>query len=375
MTATQPRPGLFALIAEDLRTHGGNPLEPGFWAVAVHRCDERAGRVKSSIVRAPLLQLFSGLSTAIDWGFGIRVEREVKLGRRVRVWHQGGIHLAAHSIGNDVHLRPNTHFGPVRERSSNPEEWPTIGDGADIGAGACILGQVRVGAGAFVGANALITDDVPEGKLAIGVPGRVLPSASGPKSNEPPGTRLDKGRRDQNPPELDFFALLAEDFTTHGRRLSAPGFWAVAVHRFGNWRMGIEHKLLRAPFTLAYRTGFQLVRWLFGIELAYDVKLGRRVRLDHHGSITLGARSIGNDVVIHNGVATGVLRRGGGDDKPVIEDRVELGPRACIVGPVTVGHDTLVCANTVVPVSVPPCSTVLGVPGKLVNLERQLKAS
>jgi serine O-acetyltransferase len=293
----------------------------------------------------------------------------VKLGRRIRVWHQGGIHLAASSIGNDVHFRPNTHCGPTRESSNNPEEWPTIGDRADIGAGACVLGHVRVGAGAFVGANALITDDVPDGKLAIGVPGRVLPNASAQRPNgREVATRVEKGVLDQNPPGIGFLPLLVEDFETHGRHWTAPGFWAVAIHRFGNRRMGIEHKLLRAPLTLAYRTGFQLVRLLFGIEL------GRRVRLDHHGSITIGARSIGNDVVIRGAVATGVLRRGGGDEKPVIEDRVELGPRSCVVGAVTIGHDTLVCANTVVPVSVPPHSTVLGVPGRLVNLERQLNA-
>jgi serine O-acetyltransferase len=147
----------------------------------------------------------------------------------------------------------------------------------------------------------------------------------------------------------------------------------VALHRLGNRRMRIPQKAVRAPFSVAYRTAFQLVRWFWGIDLPYDVRLGRRVRLDHHGSITIGARSIGNDVVIRHSVVTGVMRRGGSDrDKPVIEDRVELGPRACVVGGVTIGHDTLVCANTVVPVSIPPHSTVLGVPGRIVNLERQL---
>ena len=371
-------PGLWGLLAEDLRTHDGNLLETGFWALAVHRLGERAHEIESPALRRPLSAAAAVLSTASEWAFGIGIHSGVKMGRRVRLWHHGGIHLSARSIGNDVHLRPNTTCGAPRGARDEPSDWPTIGDRADIGAGACILGDVRVGADAFVGANALITDDVPSHRLAMGVPGRVLPSNPRAKPNDESASehRTVKGAVDQNPTDIGLFALLAEDLDTHGHHWSAPGFWAVALHRFGNFRMGIQPKAVRAPMTVAYRTGFQLIRWLWGIDLPYDVKLGRRVRLDHHGSITIGARSIGNDVVIRHSVVTGVLRRGGTDEeKPVIEDRVELGPRSCIVGPVTIGHDTLICANTVVPVNVPPHSTVLGVPGRIVNLERQLAAA
>jgi serine O-acetyltransferase len=76
--------------------------------------------------------------------------------------------------------------------------------------------------------------------------------------------------------------------------------------------------------------------------------------------------------VIRHSVVIGVLRRGDGDDKPTIGDRVELGPRACVVGGVTIGDDSFVCANTVVPINVPARSTVLGVPARIVDLDRQL---
>jgi serine O-acetyltransferase len=389
--------GLLQLLAEDFRTHDASLLEPGFWVIAIHRVDERASAIESPAWRLPLRAAAAALSTAADWAFGIKLHRRVKLGRRVRLWHRGGIQLAARSIGNDVHLRPNTTFGAADEAPDDPSHWPTIGDGADIGAGACSLGDVRVGQGAFVGANALITDDVPDCALVVGVPGRLLPNgpqvqssgrrpATGmqPSSGRMPAMDSEpssskrpriKGNRDQNPKEIGFFALLGEDLATHGHHWSAPGFWAVALHRFGNWRMGVQQKALRAPLTLAYRTGFQLVRSLWGIDLPYDVKLGRRVRLDHHGSITIGARAIGNDVVIRHSVVIGVLRRGDGEDKPTIGDRVELGPRACVVGAVTIGDDTFVCANTVVPINVPAHSTVLGVPARIVDLDRQLAAA
>src|SRR5690606_21612660 len=152
----------------------------------------------------------------------------------------------------------------------------------------------------------------------------------------------------------------------------APGFWALAVHRFGNWRMSVHTKAIRAPLTLAYIASFFTIRWLWGIDVSYVVKLGRRVRFDHHGAIMIGAVSIGDDVVFRHSVVVGVMQRDKLDDKPVIGDRVELGPRACVVGNVTVGSDSLVCANTVVPANIPPGSTVLGVPGRMVELNHYL---
>jgi serine O-acetyltransferase len=190
-----------------------------------------------------------------------------------------------------------------------------------------------------------------------------------PEQAQPPPASILRGSQDQNPRGIGVLAVIAEDFRTHGKRWGAPGFWAVALHRFGNWRMRVKGPL-RAPLTIVYRTAYQAIRWGWGIELPYDVKLGRRVYLEHHGSLNLGARSIGDDVVFRRAAAVGVVRGGApDDDKPVIEDRVEIGPRACVVGPITVGHDSLVCANSIVAVSVPPHSTVLGVPGRLVDRE------
>jgi serine O-acetyltransferase len=62
-------------------------------------------------------------------------------------------------------------------------------------------------------------------------------------------------------------------------------------------------------------------------------------------------------------------------EKPKIGNRVELGPRACVVGKVTIGDDTLVCANTVVPVNIPAKSVVLGVPARIVNLAKHLDST
>ena len=109
--------------------------------------------------------------------------------------------------------------------------------------------------------------------------------------------------------------------------------------------------------------------WFFGIDLGYSVKLGRRVRIWHHGGIFLGAVSIGNDVTIRHNTTMGVAHQDEKWSKPIIEDRVDIGAGACILGAVTVGHDSVIGANSVVVRSFPPESTLFGVPARPVNMK------
>ncbi len=189
-------------------------------------------------------------------------------------------------------------------------------------------------------------------------------------------TGLARGDRDANPTGISLLALLAEDFATYRRDPLAPGFWAVVVHRLGNWRMGVRTKLLRAPLTLAYRAAFHTVLALWGIDLPYNVKLGRRVRIEHHGCVLMGAREIGDDVVIRHSVTMG-LRQRGTRASPKIGNRVEIGPGACILGGIQIGDDCVIGPNTVVANHMRPGSALLGIPPRsvdLAELEAQARA-
>jgi serine O-acetyltransferase len=161
-------------------------------------------------------------------------------------------------------------------------------------------------------------------------------------------------------------ALLREDLRTYNGDFFDQGFWAVAVHRFGNWRMGLP-KLLRWPFTLLYRFLQKWVQWTCGITLPYTVRLGRRVRIWHHGGIVLHAQSIGDDVHIRQNTTFGIVRRDRLHDLPTIEDRVEIGCGVAILGRVTVGHDSTIGANAVVLKDVPPHSVAVGVPARVIE--------
>lgn len=175
---------------------------------------------------------------------------------------------------------------------------------------------------------------------------------------------LPKGDRNENPRGIGLFALLAEDYRTHDRDILEPGFWAVAVHRFGNARMGVRFKLLRAPLTFVYRLMYTAMIWLWGIDIPYNTKLGRRVRIWHHGGIWLGARSIGDDVHIRHNTTLGVLNRSEVGAKPIIGNRVDVGVGACILGAVTVGDDCVIGPNSVVIRDLQPGSVVMGVPAR-----------
>jgi serine O-acetyltransferase len=164
------------LWAEDFRTHDRLWLEPGFWAVAVHRLAERSQRVTSPVLRRPLELAHQILSTGVDWVWGINLPASTRIGRRLRIWHHGSILLHARSIGNDVHIRQDTTFGPLRDRDAGrPECLPIVEDNVDIGSGACVLGGVHLGKGSFVGANSVVVQEVPAGATVFGVPARIIP--------------------------------------------------------------------------------------------------------------------------------------------------------------------------------------------------------
>ena len=164
-------------------------------------------------------------------------------------------------------------------------------------------------------------------------------------------------------PELPLLRQLAEDLAAHDNDWTRPGFQALAVHRFGNWRMKVEPKLLRAPLSVAYRAMFRGVRNIYGIELPYTVKVGRRVVFEHQGGVVIhGGAEIGDECVIRQGVTIGNKRLDRPDDAPKLGARVNVGAGAKILGAVEVGEGAAIGANSVVVKNVEPNTSVVGIP-------------
>jgi N-acetylglucosaminyl-diphospho-decaprenol L-rhamnosyltransferase len=168
--------GALEILAEDFATFDRDLSQPGFWAVAAHRLGRRAAAAHTLPARVALQATYKALFTTVDWVWGIHLPRTVELGRRVRIWHNGCMLLVARSIGNDVHLRHDTTFGPLRGAAGAPEDLPVIEDRADIGSGVCVLGAVSVGHDAVVGANSVVLKNVQPNTTVLGVPARMVPA-------------------------------------------------------------------------------------------------------------------------------------------------------------------------------------------------------
>lgn len=165
--------GLLELLAEDYRTHDRDPLQPGLWAVSVHRFGNWRMDVTAPLLRKPLSALYRGLYHAVTMASGIDVPYSTKLGRRVRFWHHGGTVISARAVGDDVCFRHNTTVG-VSTRGAPVDAKPIIGNGVDVGVGAAILGEVVIGDGARIGANAVVVKDADPGATLVGIPARPL---------------------------------------------------------------------------------------------------------------------------------------------------------------------------------------------------------
>jgi serine O-acetyltransferase len=175
------------------------------------------------------------------------------------------------------------------------------------------------------------------------------------------------GSQNQNPPGLGLLALVREDLATHEGALFEQGFWALAVHRFGNWRMSVRPKLLRAPFSLLYKCLYKIVEWTCGISLPYTVRVGRRVRIWHHGGMILHAASIGDDVTIRQNTTFGVARTDHNFELPIIDDRADLGVGVSVLGAVRVGKGAVVGAHAVVLTDIPDRAVAVGIPARVVR--------
>ena len=163
---------------------------------------------------------------------------------------------------------------------------------------------------------------------------------------------------------------IREDWEAHDRDWTKPGFRAVAVHRFGVWRMGLHSKLLRAPFSVLYRFFYRRVRNHYGIDLPYTVRLGRRVVFEHCGAIVIhGNSAIGDDSIVRQGVTLGIRSIDRPFDAPELGARVDIGAGAKILGKVRVGNRVQIGANAVVLHDLPAGSIAVGIPARIVVLE------
>ena len=166
------------------------------------------------------------------------------------------------------------------------------------------------------------------------------------------------------------FKEIANDWRCHGRDWTRPGFRAIAVYRFGVWRMKLRPKLVRAPFSVLYGILFRYVRNHYGIELPYSAQVGQGVIIEHQGCIVIhGSVVIGDGCIIRQGVTLGNKNLDRPYDAPRLGNRVNVGAGAKILGAVTVGDDAVIGANAVVLKDIPAGMMAVGVPARIREID------
>lgn len=138
-----------------------------------------------------------------------------------------------------------------------------------------------------------------------------------------------------------------------------PGLHAIWAHR-------VSHLLWKRGLRFLARANSQLARTVTGIEIHPGARVGRRFFIDHGMGIVIGETAdIGDDVMLYHGVTLGGRTPdAAGKRHPTLASGVVVGAGAKILGPITVGANTVVGANAVVTKDAPEDSILVGVPAK-----------
>ncbi|HOL67735.1 MAG TPA: serine O-acetyltransferase [bacterium] len=148
---------------------------------------------------------------------------------------------------------------------------------------------------------------------------------------------------------------------------SYPGLHAVWLHRIAHflWQHGEK--------TLA-RLVSHFGRFLTGIEIHPGAKIGRRFFIDHGMGVVIGETAeIGDDVLLYQGVVLGGTSLEKKKRHPTVRNQVVIGAGAIVLGAIEVGQGARIGAGSVVIKPVPPNSTVVGIPGRVVGEKREPK--
>lgn len=146
-----------------------------------------------------------------------------------------------------------------------------------------------------------------------------------------------------------------------------PGIHAVLIHRIAHlmWNLGI-------PFIPRYLN--LLSHQLTGVDIHPGAKIGERFFIDHGTGVVIGETAeIGDDVTMYQGAVLGGTSLDPVKRHPTLKNNIVVGAGAKILGPITIGNNVQIGANSVVTKNIPDNSIVVGVPGQIVTEDRDMK--
>ncbi len=180
---------MFDTLRSDYKRHGCRILNPPYWAICNYRYGNWASKIRFSPFRWLASKVYGLNQFIILITSNIQLHRETRIGKDLHLIHSGNILIAPHAVIGDrcgimhdvtigTNALPGTKIGLVVRHGA-----PTIGNDVFIGVGAKVLGGITIGDRVIIAANSLVTTDIPSGRIAIGVPARVIKPR-----NRPPAT-------------------------------------------------------------------------------------------------------------------------------------------------------------------------------------------
>jgi serine O-acetyltransferase len=133
------------------------------------------------------------------------------------------------------------------------------------------------------------------------------------------------------------------------------------------WSHRLAHAFYKRKFYFTARVISQISRFFTGVEIHPGAKIGRRFFIDHGMGVVIGETcEIGDNVTVFQGVTLGGTGKEKGKRHPTVNDNALIATGAKVLGSITIGENSKVGAGSVVLKDVPPNSTVVGIPGKIV---------
>jgi serine O-acetyltransferase len=133
------------------------------------------------------------------------------------------------------------------------------------------------------------------------------------------------------------------------------------------WSHRLAHALFKRKLYFIARIISQISRFFTGIEIHPGAKIGRRLFIDHGMGVVIGETcEIGDNVTIYQGVTLGGTGKEKGKRHPTVKDNALIATGAKVLGSITIGENSKIGGGSVVLKDVPPNSTVVGVPGRVV---------
>jgi serine O-acetyltransferase len=145
--------------------------------------------------------------------------------------------------------------------------------------------------------------------------------------------------------------------------LTYAGFHALVAYRIAHWLT--MHGVPFVPRLIS-----QVARWLTGVEIHPSARIGKGFFIDHGMGVVIGETAeIGDFVTLFQGVTLGGTGKERGKRHPTLGNHVVVGAGAKILGGIKIGDNVKIGANSVVLKNVPPNSTVIGVPARIIKTE------